>query len=74
LGAGSGGGAAAGAVVGALIGNSVGSSMDQQNTAPRRSVIVEERYAPMPPRRPYCTYTRTYDPYYNVYRERRVCR
>ena len=73
LGAGS-GGAAAGAVVGALIGNSVGSSMDQQNTGQRRSVIVEERYVPMPPRRPYCTYTRTYDPYYNVYRERRVCR
>lgn len=73
LGAGS-GGAAAGALVGALIGNSVGSSLDQPNTGQRRSVIVEEQYVPMPPHRPYCTYTRTYDPYYNVYRERRICR
>jgi len=73
LGAGS-GGAAAGAVVGALIGNSVGAGMDQQNAVPRRRVIVEERYIPMPPRRPYCTYDRVYDPYYGVYRERRICR
>ena len=68
------GGAAAGAVAGALIGNSVGASMDQQNTAPRRRVIVEERYVPVAPRRPYCTYDRVYDPYYGVYRERRICR
>lgn len=68
------GGAAAGAVAGALIGNSVGASMDQQNAAQPRRVIVEDRYVQPAPRRVYCTYDRVYDPYYNVYRERRVCR
>lgn len=63
------GGAAAGAVAGALIGNSVGQNMDQQNRNQPRVIYVEER--------PYyqrCTMVRSYDPYYNVYRDRRVCR
>jgi uncharacterized protein YcfJ len=75
LGAGS-GGAAVGAVAGALIGNSVGQSIDQNQryyqAAPQpRRVYIEERYVIS---RPYCRYERIYDPYYHVYRTRRICR
>ena len=65
-------GAAIGAVAGALIGNEVGRNMDQpQPPVPPRPVYVEERYVPVPPRRPHC-YT-VWDRTYNGVIERRVC-
>jgi uncharacterized protein YcfJ len=74
LGAGS-TGSAVGAVAGALIGNEVGRSMDQnQGYAPPPRVIVQER--PVYIREPVvqCRIVRQYDPYYNTYRNERVCR
>jgi osmotically inducible lipoprotein OsmB len=73
LGAGS-RGSAVGAVAGALIGNEVGRNMDQPQQAqpyPPRPVVVQERYVPVPPRRPHCysTWERTY----NGMIERRIC-
>jgi osmotically inducible lipoprotein OsmB len=76
LGAGS-TGSAVGAVAGALIGNEVGRNMDQNQgyaPPPRERVIVQER--PVYIREPVvqCRIVRQYDPYYNIYRNERVCR
>ena len=76
LGAGS-TGSAVGAVAGALIGNEVGRSMDQNQgyaQPPRERVIIQER--PVYIREPVvqCRIVRQYDPYYNTYRNERVCR
>jgi len=74
LGAGS-TGSAVGAVAGALIGNEVGRTMDQnQGYNPPPRVVVQER--PVYVREPVvqCRIVRQYDPYYNVYRNERICR
>lgn len=73
LGAGSRGSAVV-AVAGALIGSEVGHNMDHNNSYPREKVIVRER--PVYVREPVvqCRIVRQYDPYYNMYRNERICR
>jgi osmotically inducible lipoprotein OsmB len=61
LGAGS-RGSAIGAVAGAVIGSEVGRNMDVNQTGYVREPVVQ------------CRIFRQYDPYYNIYRNERVCR
>jgi osmotically inducible lipoprotein OsmB len=70
LGAGS-RGSAIGAVAGAVIGSEVGRNMDYNQS---HRVIVREQ--PVYVRQPVvqCRIFRQYDPYYNIYRNERVCR
>ena len=67
-------GSAVGAVAGALIGSEVGRNVDQNQgyvpTPPPR-VIVQER--PVYIRDVHCRIVRQYDPYYNAYRNVKVC-
>jgi osmotically inducible lipoprotein OsmB len=67
-------GSAVGAVAGALIGSEVGRNMDQPQQpvyVQRRPVVYQERYVPVPPRRPSC-YT-VWERTYGGMVERRVC-
>jgi len=61
LGAGS-RGSAIGAVAGAVIGSEVGRNMDVNQPVYVREPVVQ------------CRIFRQYDPYYNIYRNERVCR
>ena len=70
-------GSALGAVAGAVVGSEVGKSMDQQQQGyPQQRVIVQERpvYVERPRPVTECQIVREYDPRWNVYRDRRVCR
>jgi outer membrane lipoprotein SlyB len=67
-------GSAVGAVAGALIGSEVGRNMDQPQQpvyVQRRPVVYQERYVPVPPRRPQCFIVDHRTPY--GIRQERVC-
>ena len=64
-------GSAIGAVAGAVIGSEVGRNMD--GNQPQRVIVREQ---PLYVREPVvqCRIVRQYDPYYNVYRNERICK